>query len=113
MSHIAAAGKVRAEGENRLTITEWFCPTTVANLSKNPKVCLVVYNQAYDRGFQLIGEVQNMQDVSIMNGYSSQHTFEPPLPQVERKLTILIGKVFDFGLGPHSDVETPQMQEVT
>lgn len=56
--HVAIAGKTDALADGRVAVSEWFCPWTVANLGKNPRISLVVWNTVADAGYQLSGEVE-------------------------------------------------------
>ncbi len=103
--HIACAGKITAEAGDRLAVTEWFCPGTVANLQKNKNISIAVWDKQTDTGLQVLGRVENIQDMAILDGYSPAVERQYPLPQVERKLLIKVEKILDFKLGPHSDIE--------
>lgn len=105
LPHVAAAGKISLESEDRVAVMEWFCPRTVANLKVNPRVSVVVWNQKSDMGFQLLGKCEKVEEVGMMNGYSPGLEDQKPLPQVERKLIVRIEKITDFRHAPHSDVE--------
>jgi len=103
--HIACAGKITVEDGGYLAVTEWFCPGTVANLRKNKNISIAVWDKLTDTGLQLLGRVENIQDMAILDGYSPAFEKQQPLPQVERKLLIKVEKILDFKLGPHTDVE--------
>ncbi len=103
--HIACAGKITAEAGDRLAVTEWFCPGTVANLQENKNVSIAVWDKLTDTGLQVLGQVESIQDMAILDGYSPAVEKQHPLPQVERKLFIKVEKILDFKLAPHSDVE--------
>ncbi|MHC4118532.1 MAG: pyridoxamine 5'-phosphate oxidase family protein [Planctomycetota bacterium] len=105
MPHIAAAGKIELEGDSTVAITEWFCPGTVANLRDNAGVSVVAWDRASDTGYQLLGRLETVKDVAVLDGYAPGLEGEPPLPQVERRLLIHVDRVMDFRLGPHSDTE--------
>lgn len=103
MPHIAIAGKIELEDQSTTTITEWFCPGTIANLEQNSSVSVVAWDRASDRGFQLLGRLKTENDVAVLNGYAQGLEGEPPLPQVQRRLLIRVEKIMDFKAGPHSD----------
>jgi predicted pyridoxine 5'-phosphate oxidase superfamily flavin-nucleotide-binding protein len=102
--HIAAAGKLEVAGES-LAVTEWFCPGTMQNLAENKAVSIVVWDDACDAGYQVIGELEKIIDMNIMDGFSAELESGKPLPQVERKLIVRVKEIIDFKLGPHSDTE--------
>ncbi len=105
MPHITAAGRIELEGDRMVAITEWFCPGTVANLRENAGVAVVAWHKASDTGFQLLGRLETVKEVAVLDGYAPGLEGEPPLPQVERRLLIHVDRVMDFRLGPHSDTE--------
>ena len=105
MPHIATAGKMELADEGYLSITEWFCPGTIANLQTNKFVSIVVWDRDSDSGYQMLGELEKIEELGILNGYAPDIESMPPLPQVERRLLIKVQKITDFRLGPHSDAE--------
>jgi hypothetical protein len=52
-----------------MTVAEWFCPATLANLGASRRVAIVVWDAETDEGYQLIGEVVAIRDLSIADGY--------------------------------------------
>jgi hypothetical protein len=103
--HIACAGKAFIEKDNHLSVTEWFCPGTVANVQENKNISVVVWDKKSDTGFQVLGQVETIQDVGMMDGYAPAVEKRHPMPQVERRLVIKVDKILDFKLGPHTDME--------
>jgi len=103
--HIAAAGRLSLTPEKRVEVTEWFCPGTIANLQANPRLSLVVWDSATDVGYQMIGEVEEIKDLSMLDGYAPQAEGKAPVPQVKRQLIIHVDRVFEFKHAPHADVE--------
>ena len=103
--HIATASKMELEDEGCLAITEWFCPGTTANLQTNKFVSIVVWDRDSDSGYQMLGKLERIEELGILNGYAPDIEPWPPLPQVERRLLIKVQKITDFRLGPHSDAE--------
>lgn len=103
--HIAAAGRLAAAGGEMLQVTEWFCPGTVANLRDNSRVALVVWDAASDEGLQLVGEVVEIEDLAVLDGYDPATEPSPAIPQVSRQLLVRIDKAMQFSRRPHSDTE--------
>ncbi|MEE8353407.1 MAG: pyridoxamine 5'-phosphate oxidase family protein [Dehalococcoidales bacterium] len=103
--HVAAAGRLALTAENRVLVTEWFCPGTVANLQVNPRISLVIWDSATDVGNQLIGELEDIKDVGMLDGYAPQVEGKMPVPQIERQLLVNSDRVFEFKRAPHTDVE--------
>lgn len=105
MPHVTAAGKLELAPQGRVTVTEWFCPGTVANLHTNKCISVVVWAKDSDSGYQLLGRLDKIKDLGVLDGYAPGLEGDPPLPQVEKQLLIEVEKVIEFKLGPHSDVE--------
>jgi hypothetical protein len=103
--HVAAAARLSILPEERVAVSAWFCPSTLANVQENGRISLVVWDAITDKGYQLLGELEEAQDLAILNGYSPDVEADSPLPQVESRLIIKIHKILDFTHAPHSDVE--------
>jgi predicted pyridoxine 5'-phosphate oxidase superfamily flavin-nucleotide-binding protein len=105
LPHMASAAKLTYASAGRVVLAEWFCPRTIANLAENRRVALVVWDSATDSGFQLLGEVEDVKDLSFVDGYTPDEEDKPRLPTVERELHVHVDSVLAFSHGPHSDVE--------
>ena len=104
--HMAAAGKLELAEDNSVAVTEWFCPGTVANLANNKCVSIVVWDQSCDSGYQILGRLETIQDLGIIDGYTQEEETGAAMPQVQRELLIQVDNIIDFKLGPHSDDES-------
>ena len=105
LPHMAAAGKLALNPEGCVTVAAWFCPMTVANLQKNRRVSLVIWDPKVDIGYQLLGQAEKVEEIAMMNGYTPGAGSQPSLPQVERQLLVRVDKIIDFKHAAHSDVE--------
>ncbi len=105
MPHVAAAAKLNQMSKDHVTVTAWFCPGTIANLNKNRRISMVVWDAPSDKGYQLLGEVEKVEEIAMMNGYSPETDKLPPIPQVENRLLVRVDKVIVFSHAPHSDLE--------
>ena len=105
LPHVAAAGKIGYTSEGRVSVSAWFCPGTMLNLQENREVSIVVWQPATDVGYQLLGEVEDVQETAFMDGYAAELEGMPPSPQVERTLMVRVDKVLAFSHAPHSDTE--------
>lgn len=103
--HVAAAGRLALASGRQVVVTEWFCPGTIANLQLNPRLSLVVWDSIADVGYQLNGEVAEIKDVGILDGYAPSVETKLLIPQVERRLLVDIDRVTEFKRAPHSDIE--------
>ena len=105
LPHVAAAKKAAITPKGRVALTEWFCMGTIANLKKNPRVSLVIWDKKDDAGYQLIGEAEQVEDICMLNGYDQKTEGKIAVPQVERRIIMRINKVIDFTHAPHTDRE--------
>lgn len=105
MPHVAAATQIHKRSEEKVAVSAWFCPGTIANLDENRRISLVVWDAPSDRGFQLLGDVVQVDEQSVMNGFSGEAELGPPIPQVERNLIVRVAKILAFSHAPHSDLE--------
>ena len=72
LPHVAAAGQMDVKSENKVEVSEWFCPGTVANVKANPRVALLVWDAKTDHGYQLLGTVEKIEEGAMMNGYAAE-----------------------------------------
>lgn len=105
LPHVAAACEIADVGDGMVSAAEWFCPGTIENVKHNRNVSLVVWDKSSDKGYQLFGTVQQVEDIAVMDGYAPELETGTPMPQIERKLIVKVGKVVLFSHAPHSDVE--------
>ena len=105
MPHLAAAAQIRSASEDRVEVSAWFCPGTIANLEQNRRISLVVWDPPSDRGYQMLGEVVQVEEASVMNGFSPEAEKRPSMPQVERRLMVQVARILAFSHAPHSDLE--------
>ena len=103
--HVATAGEISLVSDGRVAVSSWFCPGTVTNLHQNHRIALLVWDAVEDTGYQLVGEVQRMEELAFLNGYAPGLEDPTPSPQVERQLIIRVDMVLAFSHAPHSDVE--------
>jgi hypothetical protein len=102
LPHLAAAGAVSIGGADRVGVTEWFCPGTMANLEASRQIALVIWDPETDRGYQLLGQVTEIEDRAVIDGYVPE-AGEGTSPQVERELVIRVDEILHFSQGAHSD----------
>jgi hypothetical protein len=106
LPHMAAAGRVNlASDEESVVVEDWFCPGTMANLQANRNTALIIWDPKMDKGYQLLGETEKVEDTAMMNGYVPNLEDKTPLPQVERRVLIRVNKVMAFRKLPHTDQE--------
>ena len=105
LPHLAAAEGISVASEGRVAVDAWFCPGTVKNLETNRKISLVVYDAVGDKGYQLLGEVEEIKELAFADGNAPEDEGSDMVPNVERQLLVSVDKVVRFSHAPHSDVE--------
>ena len=100
--HLAVADNLIVADDMHVVFSSWVCHQTIENLKDNPGVTLAVWDGDLNSGYQLLGKVEGIEDVAILNGFAPDKE-EAGLPQVKSRLTIRIEKILRFNLGPHSD----------
>ena len=103
--HLAAANSIDKPEAGRITVTDWFCPQTLANAVIGRPVSVVVWDSGNDEGHQLIGYVAALEERAVVNGYLPNEDENVPPPQQEFQLLIEVSKVMAFHKAPHSDLE--------
>jgi len=53
----------------------------------------------------VLGLVEKVEEVAMMNGYSPEIDETAAMPQVENRLLVRVNKVIAFSHAPHSDLE--------
>lgn len=101
--HLATAEKISRKDDELVTVTAWFCPKTAENVSENPNIALIVWDGDQDLGFQLIGKVEKVVNLAMLNGFLPGET--TPYPQIERKLVVRLEQIFNFSHAPLSDMD--------
>jgi general stress protein 26 len=104
LPHVAPADKMTLiPEEKKITVEAWFCPGTVANLQANRQVALVIWDPQADKGYQVVGETEGVEDVALLDGYVPG--LGSMLPQGKKRLYIRVAKVVAFQHAPHTDQE--------
>ncbi len=103
--HVAAAGEISVVPiKGHVAVDAWFCPGTVANLQTNRHTAIVIWDSQKDKGYQLLGETEQVEEIAMMDGYTSGME-ERPIPQVKRRLLVRVDKIIGFRSTPHTDEE--------
>jgi hypothetical protein len=66
---------------------------------------MVVWDAPSDKGYQLLGLVEKIEEIAMMNGYSPEIDETIVMPQVENRLLVRVDKIIAFSHAPHSDLE--------
>lgn len=102
--HIAGARRAAVVAGTGFTVTEWFCPGTMANLRVNPRLAVVAWDRGYDSGYQAIGEAVEIEELAMLDGFEPGLAEANPVPQVERRILVKVEAVLAFKQQPHSDL---------
>ena len=103
LPHVAAGGEASLGDDGLLHVVGWYCPTTTQNLEDNRLVSLVFWDPETDFGYQLLGEVEDIREKAILDGYGPETKEPAVLPQVERELLVRVKEVCIFSHAPHTD----------
>lgn len=104
LPHVAPADNMTLiPEEKKITVEAWFCSGTLANLQSNRQIALVVWDSKADRGYQVLGVTEGVEDVALLDGLAPG--LESMLPQGKKRLYIRVGKVMSFQNAPHTDQE--------
>ncbi len=101
--HVAAAGWIGRDEAGRVTVTEWFCPGTVANAAEGKPIAIVAWDPQADEGYQLVGLVEAVSEEGVLDGYEPGLDETVHLPQVRRALHLRVEQVLAFSQAPHTD----------
>jgi len=104
LPHIAAGGPLTLLPDKKQVAFEtWFCPRTVANVSINRWMSLAIWNPSQDDGYQLLGWVEEVQDILLLDGFSPEMEKKGPVPPAKKRLTLRVDKVIGFHRSAHTD----------
>jgi len=102
-AHLAIGEQVAVTGDSTLTFENWFCPSTLQNISGNAHASVVAVDPGTGRGYQMLGSVIYHGNATILDGYDPV-VHQPETPQVLTRFTVRVEKVFEFTSGIHSDL---------
>jgi hypothetical protein len=105
--HTATGANMSMLSGARIRLRYWFCPNTIANVARNRWMSVVVWDPVHDRGYQLVGTVEQIAESAIADGYIPLEE-QPSVPQVERELVLSVQRVLEFREAPHNDRELTQ-----
>jgi len=100
--HLAVGGEMEIRAGKLLAITAWFCPLTVGNVAANANLAVVVWSPARDEGYQVVGDVLEVEEVAVLDGYALAAEI-PAVTQAQRRFLVRAERVLRFTRRPHSD----------
>ena len=101
--HMAIGKQVTISGDSLLIFENWFCPSTLQNITYNTHVSVVAVEPDTGKGYQLVGSVIRSADAAFLNGFDPSAS-QPETPQVLTRFTVKIEKILEFTSGIHSDI---------
>jgi uncharacterized protein len=104
LPHIAVSEGMIFVNDSHLFFKAWFCRKTIENLAENPKLSVVAFDAGSREGYQLLGQLERMEQGAVLNGFSPEMEKQwATYPQSEHQLLIRIDAVSLLTSGPHSD----------
>lgn len=104
LPHFAAAGPLTLLSDQKRVVFEaWSCPRTAANLGVNHWMALVILPPGKDIGYQLLGWLEESEDVLLMDGFDSKLEAQRSIPQAKKRLTMRVDKIIGFRPAAHTD----------
>jgi hypothetical protein len=101
--HLATGSGIKVLDAEHLAVENWFCQTTLCNISGNPLVAVVVMAPETGNGYQFAGTVAHAFDAAILDGYVPGA--EPPgIPQTLTRFVVRVQGVMAFSTGVHTDL---------
>lgn len=79
LPHVAPADKMTLLlEEKKVTVEAWFCRGTVANLQSNRQIALVTWDSEADKGYQVLGVTEGVEDTALLDGLAPGLESMPP-----------------------------------
>lgn len=101
--HMAIGEQISIKGNSLLVFENWFCPSTLENISDNSHISVVAVQPETGKGYQMLGSIITRTDAAIPDGF--EHIVRmPETPRVLTKFTVKVEKVLEFTSGIHSDL---------
>jgi hypothetical protein len=72
------------------------------NVAEVPRVALAVIDAATGGGYQLVGTVEKVIPIGILDGYAPEAE-APGTPQVESRMVVRVEEIMEFSTGAHTD----------
>ena len=101
--HLAVGHDPTVPDPDHLVFEAWFCPKTLQNVSRNPRVAVVVVTPDSGAGYQFVGTVEQLATTGILDGYADTQEEPPGMPQVQSRLVVRVDQVMEFSEGAHTD----------
>ena len=104
LPHFTTAGPLTILSDQKRVVFEaWSCPRTVANLGVNHWMALVILPPGKNIGYQLLGWIEESEDVLLMDGFDPKLEAPKSIPQAKKRLTMRVDKIIGFQPAAHTD----------
>jgi hypothetical protein len=100
--HLAASRGLKVPDAEHVVFEAWFCRKTLENVAEVPRVALAVIDAATGGGYQLVGTVEKVIPIGILDGYAPEAE-APGTPQVESRMVVRVEEIMEFSTGAHTD----------
>jgi hypothetical protein len=100
--HLAAGRGLKVPDPEHVVFEAWFCRKTLENVAEVPRITMVVIDAATGGGYQLVGTVEKVIPIGILNGFAPE-VEAPGTPQVESRMVVRVEEIMEFSTGAHTD----------
>lgn len=100
--HLSGVKGLIVPDSRHISFSDWFCPQALENLAGNRHIAIAVVDNMTLQGFQLVGEVETITTLGILDGYDPNIATEET-PQVLYGLTIRVDVIMAISHGVHTD----------
>ena len=100
--HAAISKDIKLTKDNKLTISSWFCLTTLKNVRKNPRLSIAVWDESTDKGFQVLGFSEKINDIKMLDGIIPDDN-GGELPNTEREIIMNVEYILEMKHSAHTD----------
>jgi len=94
--HVCPAHDYHKQDSTHISIAAWFHPRTISNIERNLKVSVIAWDPEEDSGYQLVGEVENVRELTTLHGYTPGQEEHDQQTHMARRLLIRVDEVLDF-----------------
>ena len=103
LPHLTVGSRITPHSDDLPEVYFWPCPVTLANLQWNKNVSLIVWDEERDKGFQLLGMVEKMEEYVVVDRSVPGVEVNQTDLHVCWRLEVRVLKVLVFTQEIHSD----------
>lgn len=101
--HMALGSGMTVLDGTHLMLENWYCRTTLRNVTGNPRVAIAVLAQESGTGYQFVGTVAHGHDVAYLDAYVPGSETADSLQALTR-IVVRVEDIFAFCSGIHTDL---------